>query len=681
MGSMEAPGSSKNTTADPVKKPEATYNLDDFALPHFALSTLNLTVPPDVRTWRELADYVRANLQNLPPLMLERTLKLQADYSRAGPAERTNIPAMTPVIKHVPIGGGKGRGGTLVPATSTKTNLNVPGAAQSQGLAQIAIKPRKEAVPVNVGVAAGVASGVNREAQLQAPRKETIAAKVSAVPGLSREQSTQVSGKEATPAKISGHSGYSRAFPQVSRKEATPTFGAAPGTHRGQSSLVWRRDTTPANLSAAPGTYRGQSSPAWLKETTPANLTGAPGAHPEQPPQFSPKEATPVNLSAAPGAHREHTSQVSRKDATRVNLTAAPGAYREYHSQVLRKEAIQANWSVAPGAHRELKEATQVNWSVAPGAQRENSAQVSRRAAIPVDWSATGRAHREISTQASRQEAIPMNWSASSIQNRQVPSEPQRKEAIPAQVGVAPAFLMFGASEQQAVSSATEATFGQTKVAMSNTVAREAVKEDQSLKSVSVNLNANERAKSSKSASDGHLIEKIEAETEEMTLTPMGELIDISIPLSAQNPPQPFHPAAQEIRHLDSYRKAVENTPLMPALAAIPALTPGNQSGAQPQGFVTGPPFWPQPASHLRLPVMLPVAPPTFSRHSSSTRSESPSVYSRSPSPPKRKALDSTLPKQAGRYYLVHKDGGVDYVWVEGAQRGDPCPPHLNPVG
>lgn len=658
----EAPASSKNTTLDPVKRPAATYNLDDFALPNFALKTLELTnVPPDVRTWRELADYVRANLRILPPLMLERTLKLQADYSSAGPAERTSIPAMTPTIKHATVRASKGRvGPTLrgaVNVTPTKTNRNVPGAAQSQGLAQIAIGPRecppdpwrKEAIPANVSVE----PRVTREPQLQAPRKEAIAARVSAVPGLSRENPTQVSRKGATPAKINAPPGSSRALPQATRKEAIPAWGATPGAHREYPSQGWRKEATPANWSAAPS------------------------AHREHPLQVSRKEAIAVELSAAPGTYRENPSQVSRKEAIPVNFSATPSAHREHPSQVLRKEAIQTNWSAAPGGHG------------------ENLPQVS---SIPVDWSAARGAHREISSQASLQEAVQMNWSASSGPPRQLPSEPSHKETIPSKEGVVPAILMSGSSKQKAISTATEATFGQAKSAMANRAkavpqglqklaTRDTEKGDQSLKSVSVNLNTNERAKSLKYASKGHEIGKIEAELEETVLTPMGELIDLSIPISARSAPQPFHPLTHGVRHLNSCTKASENTPLIPALAAIPALIPAKQSDAQPLRSAKGPmPLWPQPASqgsYLRVPsraVLPPAAPPTLSRHSSSTRSQSPSEYSRSPSPEKCKAAEPTGPKQAGRYYLVHKDGGYDYVWVAGAQRGDPCPPHLVPV-
>lgn len=615
--SGEAPASSKNTTLDPVKKPAATYNLDDFALPNFALKTLELTnVPPDVRTWRELADYVRANLRILPPLMLERTLKLQADYSSAGPAERTSIPAMTPTIKYATIRGSKGRVGTTlrgaVNVTPTKTNRNVPGAAQSQGLAQIAIGPRetppdpwrKEAIPANVSVE----PSVTREPQLQAPRKEAIAARVSAVPGLSREHPTQVSRKGATPAKINAPPGWSRALPQVTREEAIPAWGAAPGAHREHPSQGWR------------------------------------------------KEATPANWSAASSAHREHPSQISRKEAIAIDVSAAPGTYRENPSQVSRKEAI------------------------------------------PINFSATPSAHREISSQVSRQEAVQMNWSASSGPPRQLPSEASHKQAIPSKEGVVPAILMSGLSKQKAVSTAAEAAFGQSKSAMANRAkaapqgvqklaTRETEKGDQSLKSVSVNLNTNESAKTLKSAFKGHEVGKIEAELEETALTPMGELIDLSIPISARSAPQPFHPITHGVRHLNSYTKASKNTTLTPALAAIPALIPAKQSDAQPLRSAKGPmPLWPQPASqvsYLRVPsraVLPTAAPPTLSRHSSSTRSQSPSVYSRSPSPEKCKAAEPTGPKQAGRYYLVHKDGGHDYVWVAGAQRGDPCPPHLVPV-
>lgn len=654
--SGEAPASSKNTTLDPVKKPAATYNLDDFALPNFVLRTLDLIVPPDVRTWRELADYVRANLRFLPPFMLERILKLQADYSNAGPAERTSVPAMTPTIKHAAVRGGKGRGGTThrgaVTATPTKTNINVPGAAQSQGLAQIAIGTRefpsdlwrKEAIPINVGVSSGVAPGVTREQQLQAPLMEAIAVKVTAVPGLSRENPTQILRKEATPAKITSPPGYPRALLQASRKEAIPAWVIAPGAHREQTSQAWR------------------------------------------------KEATPANWGADPGAHSEHPSQVSRKEAIPVDFSAAPSTLREHPSQVSRKEAIQVNWSAAPGAHR------------------ENSPQVSRRGAMPVDSSAAHGAHREKSSQASRQEAAPMNWSASSGLLRQLPLETPLKEAITAKFGVAPAILMRRTSKRKATSTATEATFGQAKPAMVSSVKEvpqgvqkptmantaketpqgvqkpatgDTAKGDQSLKSVSVNLHKNERAKSLKSASKGHLIGKIESKTGEMVLTPMGELIDLSIPISVRSPPQPFHPVINGIRHLNGCTKTGENTPLMPALAAIPALIPARKSDAQPLGFTE----WTQAAtqiSHLRVSskaVLTPAAPPTISRNSSSTRSQSSSVYSRSPSPEKCKAADPSVPKQAGRYYLVHKEGSLDYVWVEGAQRGDPCPPHLAPVG
>lgn len=186
--SGEAPAANRNESLDPNALP--SYNLDDFAFPTFVPRALQLTnLSQDVRTWRELSDFVRANLRALPPYTLERALSLQADYANAGPAQRTNIPAMIPTISHGPVrGGGKGRGGSthrVAPTvTPTKTNINVPGAAQSQGLAQIAIGPRefpsdgKEMIPAKVTVA----PGVPREIQSQSSHKEAMPAKASATP-------------------------------------------------------------------------------------------------------------------------------------------------------------------------------------------------------------------------------------------------------------------------------------------------------------------------------------------------------------------------------------------------------------------------------------------------------------------------------------------------------------------
>ena len=348
--SGEAPASNNDDTINGVKKPMASYNLDDFALPHFVLRTLDLTVPPDVRTWRELADYVRANLRILPPLTLEKILKLQTDYSNAGPAERTSIPAMIPTIKHAPIRGGKSRGGTThrgaVTATPTKTNINVPGAAQSQGLAQIAIGPReslsdiwrKEAITANVGVASGVLPGVTREQQLQTPREEAITAGVSAMPGLSREYPTQALRKEAVSANMIAPPGYPRAHPQVSRKEAIPTRSSATGAHREQPSQGRRKEATPANWSAA----REHTPQLSRREATPVNWSAAPGAHREHHPSPTWRKGTvPVNFNAAPGAHREHSSLTWRNETVPVNFNAAPGAHREHTSLTTRKETVQ----------------------------------------------------------------------------------------------------------------------------------------------------------------------------------------------------------------------------------------------------------------------------------------------------------------------------------------------------
>ena len=724
--SGEAPPSNNDDTINGVKKPMATYNLDDFALPHFVLKTLDLTVPPDVRTWRELADYVRANLRILPPFTLEKILKIQADYSNAGPAERTSIPAMIPTIKHAPIRGGKSRGGTTrrgaVTATPTKTNINVPGAAQSQGLAQIAIGPReslsdiwrKEAIPANVGVASGVLPGVTREQQLQTPRKEAITAGVSAMPGLSHEQ---VLRKEAISPNMIAPPGYPRAPPQVSRKEAIPTRSSATGAHREQpsqarrkeatpanwsaalehTSQVSRKEATPVNWSAAPGAHREHPSLTWRKETVPVTFNAAPGAHREHPSLTWRKETVPVNFNAAPGAHREHPSLTWRKETIPENFNAAPGAHREQPSLTSRKETVPVKFNAAPGAHREhssltsRKETVPVSFNAAPGAHRERPSQSSLKETIQSNWSAESEAHRENSpyVQASRQEAVPMNLSASSGLPHQSPSETQPKEAIPAKVGVEPAILMRGTSKQKVISTATEAAFEQAKPAMANSAkeapqgmqklaTRDTAKGDQSLKSVSVNSNTNEKAKSSKSASKDQVIGKMEVETKEMVPTPMGELIDLSIPINARSPPRPFHPVTQG-RHLNGYTTTGQNNPLMPSLADIPALIPTRKSDPQP---LHGPqPGW--QSLHPRMPfraMLPPAAPPRLTRNSSSTRSQSPSVYSRTPSPEKPKAAKPEMPKQAGRYYLVQKDGGVDYVWVKGAQRGDPCPPHLTPV-
>ncbi len=121
-----------------------TYNLDDFAFPTVVPRTLGLPIlSPDVRTWRELSDYVRANLRTLPSDMLERTLNLQAEYAKAGPAFRP-VPPTRPPAAGIKATRGKVtmRGKTVhrgVSATPTRTSTQVPGAAQSQGLAQITI--------------------------------------------------------------------------------------------------------------------------------------------------------------------------------------------------------------------------------------------------------------------------------------------------------------------------------------------------------------------------------------------------------------------------------------------------------------------------------------------------------------------------------------------------------------
>lgn len=645
--SGEVPESSNDATINGVQKPVARYNLDDFALPKFVLKALKIIAPPEVRTWRELADYVRANSRILPPLTLECLLKIQHDYSNAGPAERTSvIPALTPTIRHLPLRAANPRGGmTLhgaVTANPNKTNSNVRGATQSQGLAQIAIGPREsppnvcrgETISANVGAASGFASGITREQQL---------AGVCGVPDLSRKHPTQVLRKEATSAKMIASTGHPRVFPELSRKEAIPTWSSAPGAHRENPSQTGRKEATPAYWGAAPGAHREQP---WRKENAPANFNAAPGAHREHPSLTSRKEAVPVITNAPPGAHREH----------------APTQFS--HKEFSRKEAMQSNWRDAPEAHG------------------ENSPQVSRKEAIPIDWSAARRAHREKSSQASLQEAIPMNSAASSGLPRQPPSETPPKEAIPAKVGAAPAILLHGASKQKVISPATAAAFEQAKTAMANSAkdapqgmqkpaTRDTAKGDQSSKSMSINSNTNEKTKSIKSASKDQVIGKGEAETEEKAVTPMGELIDVSIP--TRSPPPAFQPV--HLHYLNGYTTTGGNNPLMPAIAAIPALIPVKKSDLHP----------PMQSPHLRKPVpaMLPPAtPPTLSRHSSSTRSESSVPYTRTPSAERPKAPNPAAPKQAGRYYLVYTDGdvGYDYVWVQGAQPGDPCPPHLNPV-
>lgn len=736
----EAPTSSNDTTINGVHKPMVTYNLDDLAFPKFVLRTLKITVPLDVRTWRELTDYVRANLRILPPLTLESVLKIQTDYSNAGPAERTRVPAMIPTIKHVPVRGGKSRGGTThrgaVTATSTNPNMNVPGAAQSQGLAQIVTVPRespaenwrKEAIPANMGVTRGVASG---EQQLQNPRKQAITAGVSAVPDRSRENSTQALRKESTPAKTIAPPRNPHTLPQGSRKEAIPTESSALCAHREKPSKAWRNESTPKNRTAAPGAHRENPPQAsrkdhrenpsqassWSKENVPVNFKVAPGTHREHSVLTSRHENVPANSNAAPGAHRvppsvtlrkenvpvtfyagssayrAHASQFSRhKETIQTNRSSAPENHRESPSVTSRKETVPVNLDAAPGPHREhvsqvsrLKEAVQANWSAEQEAHHENSPEVWRKSAVPIDWSAARRAHRENSSQALCQEAVPMNKSASSSGlPGQPPSESSPKEAVPAKMGVGPASLMRGSSKQKVIGTATEAAFEQTKPAMAipakvvsqemqKLATGETAKGDRSFKSVSMNLNTNEKAKSSKSSSKGQVIGKGEkVETDETVLTPMGELIDLSIPTNVRPPPQPFYSVTQG-RHLSGYTTTGGYNTMMPGLAAIPALTPMKQTDSQPLTQSRQP--------RMSYKVMLPPeAPPMISRNSSSTRSRSPSIYTRTPSPEKPKAKNPALPKQAGRYYLVHKNGGVDYVWVQGAQRGDPCPPHLNPV-
>lgn len=815
----EAPTSSNDTTINGVQKPMVTYNLDDLAFPTFVLRTLKIIVPTDVRTWRELTDYVRANLRILPPLTLESILKIQTDYSNAGPAERTRVPAMIPTVKHVPVRGGKGRGGTThrgaVTATSTNPNINVPGAAQSQGLAQIATAPResppenwrKEAIPANVGVTRGVATDDTREQQLQTPRKEAITAGVSAVRGRSREYPTQALRKENTPAKTIALPRHLHTLPQGSRKEAIPNESPAPCAHREQPSQAWLNEATSANSTATPGAHRQHPAQASRKDALPANWSAAPRAHPEHPSQAWRNDATPTN-TAASGAHREHPSQASRKDAlpanwsagpralrenpspasswrkenvpvnlnvapgahrehslltsrnenvpansiaapgahhehpsptprketAPVNLNAAPGAhrkppsviprkenvpvifnaasaaYREHVSKYSRhKEDVQTNWSAAPethheppsvtsrketipvnfytapSAHREhvsqvsrLKEAIQANWSAEQEALLGNSPEVWRESAVTIDWSAARRAQRENSSQDSRQEAEPMNLSASSGLSCQPPSESPSKEAIPATVGAGPAILMHGTSKQNVVGTATGAGFEQAKPAkeasqgMQKPATGDTSNGDQTWKSVSVNLNNNEKARFFKSSPKAQVIEKGKAEREETVLPPMGDLIDLSVPTNASSPPQSIYSSTQG-RHLSGYTTTGGYNTMMPGLATIPALTPVKQTDSQSLTQS------PQPRMPYRV-MLPPEAPPTLSRNSSSTRSRSPSIYTRTPSPEKPKAKNPELPKQAGRYYLVHKNGGVDYVWVAGAQRGDPCPPHLNPV-
>lgn len=763
--SGEAPTSSNDNTTDGIHKPMVTYNLDDLALPKFVLRTLKITVPPEVRTWRELTDYVRANLRILPPLTLESVLKIQTDYSNAGPAERTRVPAMIPTIKHVPVRGGKGRGGTThrgaVTATSTNPNMNVPGAAQSQGLAQIATVPRdspaenwrKETIPANMGVTRGFASGDTREQQLQPPRKQAISAGVSAVPDRSRENSTQALRKESTPAKTIAPPCYP--LPQGSRKENIPTENPAPCAHREQASQAWRNESTPKNWTTAPGSHRENPSQASRKdalqanwsagprahrenpshfkvapgahrehllltsrhENVPANSNAAPGAHRDHPSPTPRKETAPVNLNAALGAHREppsvtprkenvpvtfyagssayraHASQFSRhKETIQINRSAAPEAHRESPSIKSRKETVPVNFDAALGPHREhvsqvsrLNEPVQANWSAEQEAHHENSPEVCHKSAVPIDWSAARCTHRENFSQASCQEAVPMNKSASSSSlPGQPPSQSSPKEAVQAKMGYGPASLMRGSFKQKVIGTATEAAFEQAKPAMAiptkvvsqemqKLATGETAKGDQSLKSVSMNLNTNEKAKTSKSSSQGQVIGKgKKSETEETVHTPMGELIDLSIPTNVRPPPQPFYSVTQG-RHLSGYTTTGGYNTMKPGLAAIPALTPMKQTDSQFLTQSRQPP--------MSYKVMLPPeAPPMLSRNSSSTRSRSPSIYTRTPSPEKLKAKDPALPKQAGRYYLVHKNGGVDYVWVQGAQRGDPCPPHLNPV-
>lgn len=273
MSSMDrskgAPASSQNRILDAVNRPMPAYNLDDFAFPTFVPRTLNLAnLTQDVRTWRELSDYVRANIKVLPPYTLERTLSLQADYSQAGPAQRTSIPAMIPTISHVPIrGGDKGRGGSThhggsthrggpthrggsthlgawahrgIPAvTPTSTNMNVPGAAQSQGLAQIAIGPR----------------------EFPSDGKEVIPAKASVAPGVPREFPSQASRKDAIPAKASALPGTPRA-PKLSAQPAIPTRGPPKQTvvkTATEATFEWAKTATAKTTNGAPQRMQKQA--------------------------------------------------------------------------------------------------------------------------------------------------------------------------------------------------------------------------------------------------------------------------------------------------------------------------------------------------------------------------------------------------------------------------------------
>lgn len=356
------------------------------------------------------------------------------------------------------------------------------------------------------------------------------------------------------------------------------------------------------------------------------------------------------------GGTTHHGAHAATPTKTNINVPGAAQSQglakiaigpREFPSDVCRKEVMQANVSGPSGTPRELppgKEAVPTKESAAPGAPRKLSSQSC--------W-----------------EAIPV-----------------KSSAVPVM-----------ASKQTAVKTATEATPGQAKPATANTTkgapqgmqkqtTTNIAKGYPSLKSASVNLKTKESAKTLKSAQKDHEVGK-------MTPTLMGELVDLSVPPGTKSLltlPQMLH---HGIRPINSYTKPAHNPQMMPALAAIPALIPAKISGHHPSPTGSGKePQPPNPAPAKQPPhmqilsraVMPPPPTRTISRHSSSTRSRSPSLYSRSPSPEKPKTAaeppKTAQPKQAGRHYLVWVKGKPDYVWVAGAQRGDPCPSHLVPV-
>lgn len=386
-----------------------------------------------------------------------------------------------------------------------------------------------------------------------------------------------------------------------------------------------------------------------------------------------------------------------------ANLTQDVRTWREL------SDYIRANLRKLPPYTLERALSLQADYTKAGPAERLATPAITLTANPVVVQGGKGRGrltHREIVSAKPSRTNIKVPGAAQSqglahiaIELRELPSEAAHKESIPAKVSAGPIISSRGTSKQTAVSTITKATYGVAKPAAA-TIAKGAPwgfqkpattsppKGNSRVKSVSVNLSA-KRAKTLKFTLKGHELGKSEAAPEKICEPnippPMGELIDLSIPPSAKVPPLPLPPLLQEISPFSSIYKTDEDARPITALAAIPALIPAKKYDLPPLSSAKEPPApKPTPAPmppHLRILSMAALPPPSPRRipsmHSSSTWSRSPPPYSRSPSPEQPKPAKPALPEQAGRYYLVWKDRGLEYVWVAGAQRGDRPPRNL----